>query len=86
MVTQIRVQKYVEEAYPAWRKAHPGQECPHQLTELTEYTEDKGTSDAWGRPLRMVCGPSPQSGATHFKVISYGRDGEVSEDDIRFED
>jgi hypothetical protein len=85
VVTQMRVQKYVDEAYPAWRHAHPGKECPGHLTELTEYTDDKDTNDAWGRPLRMVCGPTPQSSATHIKVISYGRDAEVSEDDIKFE-
>ncbi|HEX8112157.1 MAG TPA: hypothetical protein VF516_30700, partial [Kofleriaceae bacterium] len=33
-LTQIKVQKYVHEAYPAWRQAHPGQECPHRLIEL----------------------------------------------------
>jgi hypothetical protein len=84
VVTQIRVQKYVEEAYPAWLRAHPGKQCPHQLSELAEYMADKDTNDAWGRPLRMACGPAPQSGTTRIKVISYGRDAEVSEDDIRF--
>lgn len=82
--TQMKVQKYVEEAYPAWLRAHPGKECPRQLIELNEYMEDKDTNDAWGRPLKMRCGAS-QSGHG-FKVISYGRDGEVSEDDIRFEE
>ena len=85
VLTQIRVQKYVEEAYPAWRRAHPGQECPHKLTELSEYMEDKDTHDAWGRPLRMACGAVLQSGAKGIKVTSFGRDGERSEDDIKFE-
>ena len=84
VLTQIKVQKYVEEAYPAWLRAHPGKECPRQLIELSEYMEDKDVKDAWGRPLRMVCGTAPQSGATRIKVTSLGRDGEVSEDDIRF--
>jgi hypothetical protein len=87
--TQIKVQKYVEEAYPAWRRAHPGQECPRQLIELNEYMEDKDANqdakDGWGRPLRMFCGVTLKSGAKGFKVVSYGRDGETSEDDIKFE-
>jgi hypothetical protein len=86
VLTQIKVQKYVEEAYPAWRRAHPGQECPHRLIELTDYMEDKDANDGWGRPLRMFCGAVLPSGAKGIKVISYGRDGEASEDDIRFEE
>jgi hypothetical protein len=86
VLTQIKVQKYVEEAYPAWRRAHPGQECPHRLIELSEYMEDKDIHDAWRRPLRMRCGASARSGATSIRVLSLGRDGEVSEDDIKFGD
>lgn len=86
--TQMKVQKYVEEAYPAWRKAHPGQECPHELIELNEYMGDIGgqdTRDGWGRPMRMFCGVTLKSGAKGIKVVSYGRDAEPSEDDIKFE-
>jgi hypothetical protein len=32
----------------------------------------------------MSCGVAPGSGSAHIRVISYGRDGERSEDDIRF--
>lgn len=85
VVTQMKAQKYVEEAYPAWRNAHPGKECPVQLIELNEYMEDKDVNDAWGRPMRMQCGAGLQPGK-RIKVISYGRDGERSEDDIRFEE
>jgi len=83
VLTQIKLQKYVEEAYPAWLRAHPGQDCPRQLSELTEYMEDKDSHDAWGRPLRMRCSASWPG--KRLKVISYGRDGERSEDDVRFE-
>ena len=86
--TQMKVQKYVEEAYPAWRQAHPGQECPHELIELNEYMGDIGgqdTKDGWGRRMRMFCGVTLKSGAKGFKVVSYGRDAEPSEDDIKFE-
>jgi hypothetical protein len=82
--TQIKAQKYVEEAYPAWLKAHPGKDCPRKLIELNEYMDDKDVNDAWGRPMRMTCGADLPSGAKGFKVVSYGRDGERSEDDIKF--
>ena len=84
VLTQIKAQKYVEEAYPAWLRAHPGQDCPHTLIELNDYMEDKDANDAWGRPMRMLCGAARRSGATGIKVTSYGRDGERSEDDIHF--
>jgi hypothetical protein len=86
VLTQIKAQKYVEEAYPAWRRAHPGQDCPQKLIELNEYMEDKDTNDAWGHPMRMRCSAAQQSGTKGIKVTSYGRDGERSEDDIRFGD
>jgi hypothetical protein len=85
VLTQIKVQKYVEEAYPAWLRAHPGQECPRKLIELSEYMEDKDIHDAWGRPLRMRCGTALRSGKG-IRVMSLGRDGETSEDDIKFGD
>jgi hypothetical protein len=86
VLTQIKAQKYVEEAYPAWRRAHPGQDCPQKLIELNEYMEDKDANDAWGHPMRMRCSATQESGAKGIKVTSYGRDGERSEDDIRFGD
>lgn len=82
-LTQIKVQKYVHEAYPAWLRAHPGEECPHQLIELNEYMEDKDANDAWGRPLKMLCRAALSGGAKRLKVISLGRDAERgTEDDI----
>jgi hypothetical protein len=84
VLTQIKVQKYVDEAYPAWLRAHPGMECPRKLIELNEYMDDKDANDAWGRPLRMRCGAALGSGAKGIKVTSFGRDGEASEDDIKF--
>lgn len=85
-LTQIKVQKYVHEAYPAWLRAHPGEECPHQLIELNEYMEDQNANDAWGRPLRMFCGAARWAGAKAIEVISLGRDAEAgTEDDIKAE-
>jgi hypothetical protein len=86
-LTQIKVQKYVHEAYPAWLQAHPGQACPHQLIELNEYMEDQDANDAWGRPLKMFCYAARSVGAKRIKVISLGRDAEKgTEDDITAEE
>jgi hypothetical protein len=86
-LTEIKVQKYVHEAYPAWRQAHPGQECPHRLIELNEYMEDKNANDAWGRPLKMFCGAARWAGAKRIEVISLGRDAQAgTEDDIKAEE
>lgn len=86
-LTQIKVQKYVHEAYPAWLRAHPGEECPHGLSELNEYMEDKDANDAWGRPLKMFCGQARWAGAKRIEVISRGRDAQAgTEDDIKAEE
>jgi hypothetical protein len=86
-LTQSKVQKYVHEAYPAWLRAHPGEECPHRLIELNEYMDDKNANDAWGRPLKMLCGAARWAGAKRIEVISRGRDAEAgTEDDIRAEE
>jgi hypothetical protein len=83
-LTQIKVQKYVHEAYPAWRQAHPGKECPQRLVELNEYMEDSDANDAWGRPLKMFCGDDLAAGAKGIEVLSLGRDAEEgTEDDIK---
>lgn len=83
-LTQIKVQKYVHEAYPAWRQAHPGQECPHRLIELNEFMDDSDANDAWGRPLKMFCGEDLGRGAKGIEVLSLGRDAEAwTEDDIK---
>jgi hypothetical protein len=84
-LTQIKVQKYVHEAYPAWLRAHPGKECPHRLIELNEFMEDNDANDAWGRPLKMFCGEDLTRGAKGIEVLSLGRDAEEgTEDDIKF--
>lgn len=83
-LTQIKVQKYVHEAYPAWRQAHPGKECPKRLIELNEFMDDSDANDAWGRPLKMFCGEDLAVGAKGIEVLSIGRDAEEgTEDDIK---
>lgn len=81
--THIKVDRYVHEAYPAWRQAHPGQECPKQLSELNEYIHERDAKDGWGRPLRMYCGAARWAGKKRIEVISPGRDAQLrTEDDI----
>jgi len=81
--THIKVDRYVHEAYPAWRQAHPGQECPKQLSELNEYIHESDAKDGWGRPLRMYCGAARWAGKKRIEVISPGRDAQLrTEDDI----
>ena len=81
--THIKVDRYVHEAYPAWREAHPGQECPKQLSELNEYIHESDAKDGWGRPLRMYCGAARWAGKKRIEVISPGRDAQIrTEDDI----
>ena len=81
--THIKVDRYVNEAYPAWLRAHPGQECPKQLSELNEYIHESDAKDGWGRPLRMYCGAARWAGKKRIEVISPGRDAQLrTEDDI----
>lgn len=92
-LTENKVQQYAHVAYPAWRRAHPGQDCPQRLIELNAYMDDKADStatdarDAWGRQLKMICIATRPAGAKRFKVISLGRDAERNtEDDVTAEE
>jgi hypothetical protein len=86
-LTEIKVQKYAHEAYPAWLRAHPGQMCPHQLIELNEFMGDSDANDAWGRPLKMSCSTARPAGEKRLRVFSLGRDAEKgTEDDIKAEE
>ena len=92
-LTENKVQQYAHVAYPAWRRAHPGQDCPQRLSELNAYMDDKADStatdarDAWGRQLKMICSATRPAGAKRFKVISLGRDAERNtEDDVTAEE
>lgn len=83
--TQTKVEKYVREAYPAWLRAHPGEDCPHELAELNEYTGDSDARDAWGHPIKLLCGDH-WGGKKHIEVIALGRDAQLgTDDDIRAE-
>jgi hypothetical protein len=82
--TQVKLVLYAFEAYPPWSAAHPDKGCPDKLAELNEYIESSDTNDAWGRPLKMLCGASLPAGAKGIGVVSMGEDGkEGTDDDIK---
>lgn len=86
-LTETKLQKYIHEAVPAWRRAHPGQECPQRLSDLNPYMGDSDTYDAWGHPLRMLCGANRPAGTKGIMVVSFGRDAERgTDDDLRAEE
>ena len=64
-----KARKYVHEAYPQWRAAHPDKACPDRLEELNDYMTENDTLDPWGRPYRMRCGPT-LAGAKGLAVLS----------------
>ena len=82
--TKVKLVLYAFEAYPPWSAAHPGKPCPEQLAELNEYIGSSDTNDAWGRPLKMLCGAALPAGAKGIGVLSLGEDGkEGTADDIK---
>ena len=82
--TKLKVKKYAFEAYPAWAAAHGDKGCPEKLTDLNEYMNDSDINDAWGKPLKLMCGTSLPAGARGIAVMSVGEDGkEGTTDDIK---
>ena len=85
--TLAKLREYAFEAFPQWAAAHPDRDCPNALAELNEYMrgpDASSSNDAWGTPLKMLCGPSLPPGARGIGVISRGQDGkEGTEDDIK---
>jgi len=82
-LAKLKAKKYAVEAYPQWSAAHPDKACPAKLEELNEYMSDHDTLDPWGRPYRMMCGPT-LAGAKGLAVISAGEDGKGgTADDIK---
>jgi len=82
-LAKLKAKKYAVEAYPQWLAAHPDKACPDKLEELNAYMTDNDTLDPWGRPYRMMCGPT-MAGARGLAVISAGEDGKGgTADDIK---
>ena len=82
--TKIKLKKYAYEAYPSWSAAHPDKGCPDKLADLNEYMNNDDSNDAWGHPLKMLCGQSLPAGAKGVAVVSAGEDGkDGTSDDLK---
>src|SRR3954470_12211919 len=83
-ITKLKLKKYAYEAYPSWSASHPDKACPGSITELNEYMNSNDSNDAWGRPIRMMCGTNMPAGAKGIALVSLGEDGkEGNEDDLK---
>jgi hypothetical protein len=78
---RLEVKRYLDEAYPLWRRQHPEQECPRSLVELNEYTtKGRSIADPWGMHYAFYC----DDGRAH--VASSGADRTfLTEDDFAAE-
>jgi general secretion pathway protein G len=77
-LTDIKVKKFANEAFPQWSMANPSKACPAGLSELTKYMNDQSAeavNDAWGKPLKMYCGQGLPPGVQGFAVTSFGENG-----------
>jgi prepilin-type N-terminal cleavage/methylation domain-containing protein len=82
--TVMKLSRYANEAYPGWAMAHPGKSCPDTLADLGEYANDRDGTDAWGNPIRLLCGASLPAGARQIAFLSIGEDGrEDTGDDLK---
>jgi prepilin-type N-terminal cleavage/methylation domain-containing protein len=82
--TKIKLKKYAFEAYPAWSASHPDKACPDKLADLNEYMNNDDSKDAWGQPIKLLCGPNLPAGARGIAIMSSGPDTkEGTEDDLK---
>jgi general secretion pathway protein G len=87
-LTKIQVDKIVKEYYPRWASQNTEKPCPDNLLEIGRsidktFTEDE-FKDAWGKPLKFLCGDTLPAGASGLAVYSMGEDGkDNTPDDIR---
>ena len=83
-ITEDKLKMYAYEAYPSWSAAHPDKGCPDKLTDLNEYMNNNDSNDAWGHPLKMLCGTNLPAGAKGIAVVSAGEDGkDGTADDLK---
>lgn len=86
-ITKIRLTDLVKSAAKSlrsWSKANPGRACPDD-TNLNAYTDSPEAMDAWGRPIKILCGDKLPPGAKgkSMALMSLGQDGqEGTEDDL----
>lgn len=87
-LTKVQVDKIVKEYYPRWSSQNTDKACPDNLLEIGKsidktFTEDE-FRDAWGKPLKFLCGDTLPAGASGLGVYSMGEDGkDNTPDDIR---
>jgi prepilin-type N-terminal cleavage/methylation domain-containing protein len=79
--TQMKLEMYANQAFTAWAMAHPQAMCPDKLADLAEYASGRDVKDAWGTPIKMMCGAALPPGAPHIALISAGPDGKEGTDD-----
>ena len=79
--TRIKLVLYANQAFPAWAMAHPQAMCPERIADLAEYANDRDTNDAWGNPIKLLCGANLPPGAHHLALVSAGPDGKQGTDD-----
>jgi len=73
--TQMKLELYANQAFTAWAFAHPQAMCPDKIADLAEYADGHDASDAWGNPIKMMCGAALPPGAHHIALVSAGPDG-----------
>src|SRR5215510_598529 len=67
--TRIKLEQYVNEAFPQWASNHPDKACPDKLEDLNEYMNSKDIKDGWGHPLKMLCGQGMPPGVKGLGVV-----------------
>lgn len=79
--TQMKLELYANQAFTAWAMAHPQATCPDKLADLAEYASGRDARDAWGNPIKMMCGAALPPGAHPIALVSAGPDGKEGTDD-----
>ena len=82
--TKIKLKKYAYEAFPSWSAQHPDKACPEKIADLNEYMNNDDSNDAWGKPIKMLCGSNLPPGAKTIALMSSGPDTkDGTEDDLK---
>ncbi|MBA3538087.1 MAG: hypothetical protein H0T79_00520 [Deltaproteobacteria bacterium] len=85
-IAKVAAKQYALEAYPQWAVSHPATECPATLDELSQFINRKDSTDPWGTPFTMLCGPTRPASAKGMVVRSAGPDKQAgTADDLTSE-
>lgn len=87
-LTKIQVDKIAKEYFPRWSMANTDKGCPDNLLAVGKVVDasftDEDFKDAWGKPLKFLCGDTLPAGAQGLAVYSMGEDGkDNTPDDVR---